>query len=160
MEIMYRTLQPEEKGFLSEMLYVAIYVPEGTKPLPKSIIQTPELSKYTDGWGRRGDAAVVAVLDNILIGCAWIRLFRESNKGYGYVDENTPELSMAVLPQFRNRGIGHHLLNRLLDIAFEFGFSSVSLSVDKQNRAVNFYKKEGFHIIKKEETAFTMVRKI
>ena len=49
---------------------------------------------------------------------------------------------MAVLPQWRNRGIGTALLRQLLDIATLQGVSSVILHA--QCRAVAFYERLGF----------------
>ena len=40
------------------------------------------------------------------------------------------------------------------------GFSSISISVDKRNRAVQFYKRVGFKLVKELETDYTMEIKI
>jgi [ribosomal protein S18]-alanine N-acetyltransferase len=155
-----RNMKMGEGSFLEEILYEAIYVPEETAPFPKSIVRTPEFSKYIEDWGRKGDIAVVAETDNRLTGCAWLRLFKKPLTGYGYVNDKTPELSMAVLPGFRNRGIGSKLLEKLIEQAGLYGYEAISLSVDKRNQAQNLYKKYGFMIVKKEETAFTMMKKL
>jgi ribosomal-protein-alanine N-acetyltransferase len=44
------------------------------------------------------------------IGAAWLRLWSKDEQGYGFVDVHTPELSMAVRPEFRGQGIGTLLL--------------------------------------------------
>ena len=160
MNTLIRNIKTEEIDFLNEMLYEALFVPEGMAPFPKSITRTPELAKYVEDWGRRGDIALVAETGGRLTGCAWLRLFRKPLTGYGYVNDETPELSMAVLPAFRNQGIGSKLLERLIEKAGLYGYEAISLSVDKQNRAQNLYKRYGFRILKEEATAFTMMKKL
>ena len=39
------------------------------------------------------------------IGAAWLRLLKGDERGYGHVDDETPELGMAVLPAYRGRGV-------------------------------------------------------
>ena len=38
------------------------------------------------------------------------------------------------------------------------GFKKISLSVDKANRAITFYKRLGFKVIKEQETDFLMLK--
>src|SRR5262245_66570254 len=94
----FRQLDRADEPFLREMLYHALYVPEGQTPFPKESVYEPELAKYVDHWGRDSDSGYV-VIDNMSlqpVGAAWIRLFTEVNKGYGYVNDDTPELSIAL----------------------------------------------------------------
>lgn len=55
---------------------------------------------------------------------------------------------MAVLPEFRNKGVGSALLKALLNIAKQQGVSEVFLHA--QTRAVAFYQKHGFTITSDE----------
>ena len=41
-----RELREDEYPLLNEFLYEAIFVPEGTEPPPRSIIDAPELQVY------------------------------------------------------------------------------------------------------------------
>jgi hypothetical protein len=41
-------LKQAESGYLADMLYEAIFIPEGHDPLPKEVIKDPSLSKYID----------------------------------------------------------------------------------------------------------------
>ena len=85
------------------------------------------------------------------IGAAWVRLLVGDQQGYGYVDDATPELTMALLPAYRGRGIGRQLLEQL----FEAGrglYPAISLSVWPDNQpAYQLYQRLGFEIIQENE---------
>jgi predicted GNAT family N-acyltransferase len=55
---------------------------------------------------------------------------------------------MAVLPGFRNKGVGSALLTALLKLAGQQHMSEVFLHA--QTSAVSFYQKHGFHITSDE----------
>ncbi|MFW6351317.1 MAG: N-acetyltransferase family protein [Bacteroidota bacterium] len=156
-----RELKTWEIHFLTEMLYEAIFIPEGHDPLPKEVIQDQSLSKYIENWGKdKYDIALVVEVNNELVGAIWGRLLTGENKGFGYVDDKTPELSMAVKKEYRNQGIGTKLIKA---IAFEYqciGVESISLSVDKANNASNLYKRFGFEIVAETDTSWTMKKRM
>ena len=64
------------------------------------------ISRYVDGWGRRGDTALIAMDDGHSVGAAWYRLFPESVPGYGFLDAETPEITVVVVPSRQGEGIG------------------------------------------------------
>ena len=156
MSIIYRQASKNDYPFLREMLYEALFVPDREIPFLKSTLDLPEISKYIENWASPGDIGIIAGDGDEPIGAVWGRLFKSTNKGYGYIDEKTPELSMAVKINYRNRGIGAELMRRFLILAKEKGYKAVSLSVDKRNRAAGFYLGMGFKIINEAETAYTM----
>ena len=91
----FRTSISEDLPFLREMLYLAIHVDPDEPPPPPEIIASPVLSQYIEGFGeQRGDIGIVALDDGQRVGAAWVRLI----KGYGFVGDNIPELSIAILP--------------------------------------------------------------
>ncbi len=156
--IQIRELHLDEVDFLSEMLYEAIFIPEGTKPLPRDIIKDPSLSKYIEQWPKdQFDLALVAVDDAELLGLVWIRLFNQNNAGYGFFDSDTPELSMALRSKHRGKGIGAKLLEALIENARQMGLKKLSLSVDKANRASTLYQRFGFEIIRENDTDYVML---
>ena len=91
------------------------------------------VGRYVDGWGRAGDTALVWMEGGHRVGACWYRLFRASAPGYGFVDEETPELTVAVVPSRQGRGIGQELLRGLLERAKADGYASVSVSVQRDN---------------------------
>jgi [ribosomal protein S18]-alanine N-acetyltransferase len=160
MNTSFKKIEKLDYPFLKEMLYEGLFVPEGMQPFPITIIDLPEISKYIINWNDKKDFGLIALIDNKQIGAIWCRLFTEENKGYGFVDINTPELSMAIIGRFRNHGIGTELLTNIFIQAKEKGFKSLSLSVDKRNRACSLYKRLGFEIIYELETAYTMKKEL
>ena len=140
LNISIRGLTIEDEPFLWEILYHAIYTPVGHQPFPRSIVYQPELAKYVRDWGRKGDEGFVAVDNSSLrVGAVWGRLFSATNKGYGYVSETIPELSIAMLPRYRNQGIGTELLCRFIEFA-QSRYPAVSLNVSLENPAVRLYR--------------------
>ena len=127
---------PQDVRFLRDMLRHAYYWKErmpGAGPTPVAL--------YVKGWGRPGDTALIAVEDAFPVGAAWYRLFRREQPGYGFIDEETPELAIAVVPSRRGRGIGEALLKALYERAKEDGYSSVSLAAELDNPdLVSYYE--------------------
>jgi ribosomal protein S18 acetylase RimI-like enzyme len=156
-DIALRPATSLDARFLSEMLYYAIYVPPGSPPPPREIVRHPELSCYVDGWGRPGDMGFIATVNNRPVGAAWVRLLTGDGRGYGYVDDQTPELSLAVRPSHRGQGIGSQLLTQLLGEAAH-RYRAVSLSVSANNPARQLYERHGFIVTKVKERSLTMLR--
>jgi ribosomal protein S18 acetylase RimI-like enzyme len=156
-----RQLSPSDQQFLREMLYQSLHAPEGSPPFPRDVIKRPEIAKYVRAWGRAGDMGVVAVDAGSVepIGAAWLRLLKGDERGYGYVDDETPELGMAVLPAYRGRGVGSALLGRLLESAGA-AYHSVCLSVSADNPAVRLYERAGFERVCVRGSSLTMVRRL
>ncbi len=155
-----REIRQDEYDFLFDMLHEAIFVPEGEEKLPESVVHEPYLSKYVKNFGKNGDLAFVLVKDGQLIGAVWARLLCGEEKGYGFVDENTPELSMAIKADFRGRGFGTRLLEKIFERFQSDGVKKISLSVDKLNAAVRLYQRHGFEIAGEKGTAYTMLKRL
>ena len=130
----------QDARFLRDMLHHAYYWRErqpGAGHGPVAL--------YVKGWGKPGDTALIAVDDGFPVGAAWYRLFRRDHPGYGFVDEDTPELAIAVVPSRRGRGHGEALLDALCERARADGYRALSLSVASDNEPlVAFYENRGF----------------
>lgn len=153
-----RAIRPHEVCFLKEMLYEAVYVPEGEEKPGREIINIPELSVYFRDFGRKGDLCLVADMNGTLAGAVWTRLFTAGSPGFGFVDETTPELSMAVAANFRRLGIGTSLFEAMLLKLTEEGYPRVSLSVDIRNFIFDLYRRFGFETIGMHDLSATMVK--
>jgi GNAT superfamily N-acetyltransferase len=119
--------------------------------------QDPDLPvfRYVQNWGRRGDAGVIAFQATNVYGAAWYRLFPAAEPGFGFVDEETPELTIAVVPSRRGHGTGAELLVALLGRARADGFARVSLSAEEGQ--TGFYERHGFRELRREDGTVTMV---
>ena len=159
--VIIRNLKENEYDFLTDMFYESIYIPEN-KPDKEDLINSSHLKKYHEGWGRNGDTALIALnTNNQAVGAVWYRLFNEFNKGYGYVDSNTPELGIAVTEEVRGMGVGTLLMKKIIHQAICEGYKSISLSVDPKNsNAVHIYKKLGFEDYGVSGTSITMVYRV
>jgi ribosomal protein S18 acetylase RimI-like enzyme len=112
--------------------------------------------RYVENWGRPGDASVIALDEGFPVGAAWYRIFRANAPGYGFVDERTPELSIAVVPSRRGHGFGGELMDALLARARADGYVAISLSVAKDSPAVALYERYGFAKVEENDGAITM----
>lgn len=153
-----RNIEEKEMGFLKDMLYESIYMPESIKDKVE-LLNSPSIKKYYEDWGRKGDTALIAMdKNNRALGAVWYRLFDEPNKGYGFVDIRTPEIGIAVVAEARGLGIGTSLMKNIIEQASEDGYKSLSLSVDPENtNAVRVYRKLGFIEYGISGTSMTMI---
>jgi GNAT superfamily N-acetyltransferase len=77
------------------------------------------------------------------VGAAWSRLWRPDDRGYGYIDERTPELAIAVTAAYRGRGVGRRMLDALIHTVAK-SYAALSLSVRVDNPALRLYREVGF----------------
>jgi GNAT superfamily N-acetyltransferase len=113
--------------------------------------------RYVRNWGRPGDAGVLALEGPHPYGAAWYRVFTADEPGFGFVDEQTPELTIAVVPSHRGKGAGKELLEALLERARADGYEAVSLSTDRDQAA--WYERFGFETVGETPHAVTMVKR-
>jgi ribosomal protein S18 acetylase RimI-like enzyme len=145
--------------FVREMLYEAAFWRDTSDapPIDEALSQ-PGLAVYLEGWGRPGDAGLIARVRGAPVGAVWVRRFRDDDHGYGYIDERTPELSIAVAKARRAYGIGRCLMAAMLVELRLQTVGQVSLSVETDNPALTLYERLGFVTREAADGAVTMVR--
>jgi GNAT superfamily N-acetyltransferase len=152
MAVVVRRGTAQDVRFLRDMLHHAYYWRERMPDEGPGPVQL-----YVKAWGRIGDTAVIALLDGFPVGAAWFRLFEQAAPGYGFVDEATPELAVAVVPNARGKGVGSALLVSLLERARDDGYAALSLSVDRNNQgAIALYEQFGFRQVQETSDSLTL----
>lgn len=156
-----RLADSADYSFLRQMLYAAIFIPEGEEIPSFSILDSPDLDKYLSGWMKATDCGFIGEVEGEAVGAAWTRLFKNAAAGgYGFIDSDTPELCLAVNEQYRGIGIGTALMKALFNELRSRDCKKISLSVDKANRAVSLYKRLGFEVVKEQDTDFLMIKEL
>ncbi len=155
--VLIRPIEAKDFPVMKELLYEAVYQGPGSPKLPFEVIEKPELWNYIDAFGtREHDLGFVAESNGRVIGAAWSRILFAPIRGYGNLDAKTPELAIAVLPDYRNSGIGSKLLKTLIRCWLESKIKQTSLSVDKRNRAIHLYRRCGFEVIQEQHDDLIM----
>jgi ribosomal protein S18 acetylase RimI-like enzyme len=157
-ELRCRPAGPEDFTFLATMLgEAAVWRPDKPTPTAEQVMADPRYALYLEGWPRQGDYGLVAEQDGPL-GAAWYRTYTEANHGYGFVAEDVPELSIAVIVSRRHEGIGRRLLVELIEAGAAQGHRALSLSVAENNPARGLYESSGFVLVERHGHSCTMVR--
>lgn len=113
-----RPLRTGEQWLLTEFLYEAVWRPDGAPPVSRTALQEPALRRYVEEFGRAADdRCLAAVCDGRVAGAVWVRRMH----GFGHVDDATPELAIALYPEYRGRGIGTLLLRAMLELLRQEG---------------------------------------
>ncbi|MDE5455646.1 GNAT family N-acetyltransferase [Bradyrhizobium sp. CSA112] len=90
---------------------------------------------------KQGYPQLVAVSADQVIG--WCDIVPNPRPIYAHVGV----LGIALLPEFRRKGIGGRLMRQTLDAARDFGLRRVELTVRESNAvAIRLYRKFGFEI--------------
>ena len=156
-----RPATANDVDFLKKMLFeAAAWNPDWPHEQVIEALASPMVARYHVGWPRAGDAGVIAELEGEPVGAAWYRLFTAAEPGYGFVDEATPEIGIAVEPLHRRRGIGETLLRALISEARQQGFPALCLSVAPHNRSRMMYERAGFEKVGESGGSWTMVLRL
>lgn len=149
-----RPIKREEIMLLTDFLYEAIYQRTGEAPLPRTVIQEPSLWIYIDNFGsKKDDHCLVAEVDGFIVGAVWVRCIR----AFGHVEDSIPEFAISVYPQYRGRGIGRQLMQKMLILLKENGYQKASLAVQKDNAAVRLYQRVGFEPYAENDQEYIML---
>ena len=157
MQFTIKYLLAGETDILKDLLYEAIFIKENEKKPPQNIIYSPEIYIYIEDFGKENDFCFIATVNGKAAGGIWARILSGTIKGFGNIDNSTPEIAIAVFEEYRKRGIGTALLKRMLQHLKEKDIKKVSLSVHKNNYAVKMYRALGFTVISEKDKDYIML---
>jgi GNAT superfamily N-acetyltransferase len=149
MALTVRPARASDEDFLWKMLHLSLFVPPGEDDFPETLVRTePKLSGFVDGFGSSDDDhGSIAEDGGRLIGAAWVRHVAD---GYGFVEDDVPELAIAVVPDRRGEGVGGALLAAVI-ASIERVVPGLSLSCDDRNPARRLYERFGFEQVRFDE---------
>ncbi len=133
-------LRSSEQKILTDMLPYAMRLDD----VNKSLSDVPKLAIYSEFYGYTSkDLGLYALADNQLAGAVWIRRLNADHSSNGYIDDKTPILNIAVLPEFRGKGIGSQMIEQLFIEAGAL-YDQISVSIVHDTPAISFYERHGF----------------
>jgi ribosomal protein S18 acetylase RimI-like enzyme len=138
-----RPLVPADQRQLWRWLHVALWDPPPAGLRPIEVLDHPAVRIYAEGWGKPTDVGVVAVIGGKDAGACWMRLLPDG-VGLAFVDVATPQLGIALEPEFQHQGHGEPLMRAALEAARAAGYAQVSLTVHPENPAIRLYERCGF----------------
>ena len=147
----FRPLVPADQEMLWHWLHVALWDPPPAPLRPIEVLQAPGAQIYAENWGKPTDVGVVAQVDGRDAGACWMRLL-PVGVGLGSIDAHTPQLGIALEPEFQHRGYGEPLMREALAAARRAGYRQVSLTVHPENPARHLYARCGFREIDRRST--------
>lgn len=153
-----RPLTAADQDPLWDIFHVALWDPPPAPLRPREILQHPDVRIYAEDFGHReGDLGVAleAPGDTKAVGACWMRLVR-GGRGLAYIDEETPQLGIVVMPPWQGLGHGKRLMRAALDAA-RARYRKVSLSVHPENPAQHLYRQCGFAQVDVRRTYLVMV---
>ncbi|WP_084522843.1 GNAT family N-acetyltransferase [Nocardia inohanensis] len=141
----FRETNSDDQHFLAAMLVEAAKA-SGADLAVEDLPALPGTHRYISGWGRPTDLGVIAHDESgIAAGAAWVRLFDAKTASPAFIDERTPELTIAITSAVRGRGLGSSLLQRLHAAATHAGLPGLSLGVHRDNHpAQRLYRTNGW----------------
>lgn len=157
MKYLIRPITESEIPLLKDFTYEAVFQRDERNLIPREVLEQPELKVFYEDFGRPDDLCLVAEVDQRLVGAVWTRILSGPVKGFGNVDESTPEFAISLYKQYRGLGIGTALMEAMLALLKRHGYEQVSLAVQKDNYAVGMYQNVGFTIKKELEEEYLMI---
>ena len=159
MTVHIRDAATEDIDFLAAMLGEAANWRQDEQPATlQSIMNSPDLWHYLADWKRSSDFGFLALgAEDEPVGASWTRFMTAEDPGYGFVDEDIPELGMGVVSTHRGQGVGRVLLERTIRTSVDRGLPGLSLSVEDGNeRARALYVNCGFVVVGRVGNSNTM----
>ncbi len=144
-----RPITHNDLDFLLLMAQEAGTRPGSGRPSLEEAKHTLSVSRLVIDWGRPGDGGVIGEVDGRLIAAAWCRLYESPDANWAIVDQETPELAIAVVEDARGQGHGGRILDAAIAEAARQGHTALSLNVSMENPvAPALYTSRGFMVWK------------
>ena len=157
-DVRIRLAGADDLSFLAMMLgEAAVWRPDKETPTGAEVMADPRYAMYLEGWPRVGDHGLIAETDEP-VGAAWYRTYTLASHGHGFISEDVPELSIAVVAGRRQQGIGRRLLAGLIADSVAEGYGALSLSVSEHNPARALYESVGFVLVEQHGRTCKMLR--
>ncbi|HTD07067.1 GNAT family N-acetyltransferase [Undibacterium sp.] len=134
------SVEKRHQQVLWNILHVSLWDPPPAGLRPREVLDLPAVAIYAADWGQPTDIGVLAADGEIIMGGCWSRLLKT---GLGYVNDETPQLGIALFPDYQRKGLGTVLMMHQLD-SLRGKFPAVALTVHPQNQARILYEKCGF----------------
>lgn len=138
----------------------------GPSSLVDGIMQVMEGAfdpRYGEAWNRRqiSDALLLPSTHALLVDANGTLVEAGDDRVAGFVlsrhaADEEELLLIAVLPKYRDRGLGQVLIDRLFDAAGARGVTRIFLEMRRGNPAVHLYRKVGFEPIGKRTNYYKM----
>ncbi len=138
-----RPLLQSDQQQIWNWLHIALWDPPPAGLRPREILENPHVRIYAENWGKASDVGVVGQVAGADVGACWMRLL-PAGVGLAYVDESTPQLGIALIPEYQNRRLGQPLMLAALQAAREHGYRQISLTVHPQNPAIKLSERCSF----------------
>ena len=140
-----RPIEDTDQALLWDFLHVALWDPPPAALRPRSVLSSANVRIYAEGWGSAGDLGVFGLLApaSSPIGACWMRVL-PPQVGLAYVDEETPQLGIGVLPLHQGKGYGRLVLMAAMHAARDKGIHQIALTVHPENPAIALYLQQGF----------------
>ncbi len=154
-----RVYAKDDDQFLREMLFEAVFWSRGNDRPSLEEGLSYDYTKHIlmDFGSRDGDLAVIAQMDGVKAGAAFIRYWNDDVHMRGYISKDIPVLVIGVVAAYRHQGIGGKLIEFLKEVAQERNISKISLCVTKGNVAYQLYIKQNFRIVEDIGTSYNML---
>lgn len=160
-DLRIQPLFPSDQETVWDLLHIALWDPPPAPLRPREVLDNPEVRIYAEAWGRReGDLGICGRLGNEpeIVGACWLRLVK-GGIGLSYIDDDTPQLGIALFPRYQRQGYGERLMRATLAEARKH-YRQVALSVHPENPAVGLYRRCGFEQVDVRRKYSIMVREL
>lgn len=155
-----RIYKNEDYQFLREMLFEAVFWSKSKEDRPsleEGLSYDYMKHVLVDFGDRLGDIAVIAEIDGVKAGAAFVRYWNEEVNIRGYVSDEIPVFVIGVSEDFRRMGVASALMNALKDQVVKEGITKISLCVTKTNVSYDLYVKQDFEIVEDLDHSYNMI---